>query len=95
MNNNGRERITSREQLANGPPANHDEAHLIEPSVTENQNGLYGEVERLRLAHDDLWRYVASEARLSRESGSFETGWRSRVNSNCRYRLYNKLFRMT
>jgi hypothetical protein len=41
MNNNGHERIAYTEQLANGPPANHNDAHLIEPSVTEKQNGLY------------------------------------------------------
>ena len=30
-----------------------------------------------------------SFAHLSRESGIFETGWRSEVNSNCRYRFLN------
>jgi hypothetical protein len=28
-------------------------------------------------------------ARTARESGIFETGWRSEVNSNCRYRFVN------
>jgi membrane fusion protein (multidrug efflux system) len=54
MNNNGHERIASTEQLTNEPPANHNDAHLIEPSVTEKQNGLYEEVERLRLEVEHL-----------------------------------------
>jgi len=54
MNNDGHERITSTEQLAKRPPANHDEAYLIEPSATEKQNGLYEEVERLRLEVEHL-----------------------------------------
>ena len=54
MNNNGRERITGTEQLANGTPANHDDAQLVEPAITENQNDLHEEVERLRLEVERL-----------------------------------------
>jgi membrane fusion protein, multidrug efflux system len=54
MNNNGHERITSTEELAKRPSANHDAAHLIEPSATEKQNGLFEEVARLRLEVEHL-----------------------------------------
>ena len=54
MDNNESGRITGTKQLANGQPANHDDAHLADPSVTEKQNGLYEEVERLRLELEHL-----------------------------------------
>jgi hypothetical protein len=54
MNNNGHERITDTEQLGNGRPVNHDDAHLTESSVSEQQDGVYEEVERLRLEVDHL-----------------------------------------
>ena len=54
MNSDGHERITDTEQLANGTPANHDDAHLAEPPITEAQNGLHQEVERLRREVDHL-----------------------------------------
>jgi hypothetical protein len=54
MNNKGHERITDEEQLANRTPANDDDAHLAEPAITENQNGLPEEVERLRLEVERL-----------------------------------------
>jgi membrane fusion protein, multidrug efflux system len=54
MNNDGHGRTTDKEQLGNGTPANHDEANLVEPPITENQNGLHEEVERLRLEVEHL-----------------------------------------
>jgi membrane fusion protein, multidrug efflux system len=54
MNNNGHERITLTEQLANGSPENRDQTRLTHPSVLETQNGLYEEVERLRLEVEHL-----------------------------------------
>jgi membrane fusion protein, multidrug efflux system len=53
MNNNGHERITSTEQLANGPE-NSDRARLTQPSVSEKQNSLHEQVERLRLEVERL-----------------------------------------
>ena len=54
MNNNGHERITSTEQLANGPPENSDQARLTQTSVSEKQNSLHEKVERLRLEMERL-----------------------------------------
>ncbi|MFZ0676958.1 HlyD family secretion protein [Candidatus Binatus sp.] len=70
MNNNGHERITDTEQLANGTPANHDEAQL-EPAITEIQNGLHEEVERLRLEVDHLRE---QQKALTRTPQSNDTG---------------------
>lgn len=54
MNNNGHERITSTEHLANGSPVNRDQTRLIQPSVSEKQDGIHEEVERLRLEVERL-----------------------------------------
>jgi hypothetical protein len=48
-NNNGHERITSAEQLANVSAENRDETRLTQPSVWEEQSGLHQEVEQLWL----------------------------------------------
>jgi membrane fusion protein, multidrug efflux system len=52
MNNNGHERITLTERLANGSPENRDQTRLMQPSGS--QNGLHEEVERLRLEVEHL-----------------------------------------
>jgi membrane fusion protein (multidrug efflux system) len=54
MDNNEHKRVTDTERLANGRPADHDEAHLTEASVSEKQNGLHEEVERLQLEVEHL-----------------------------------------
>jgi membrane fusion protein (multidrug efflux system) len=54
MNNNGHERIISTEQLANQPPENRDQTRLTHPSVSEKQNGLQEQVDRLRLEIEHL-----------------------------------------
>jgi membrane fusion protein (multidrug efflux system) len=54
MNNNGHERMTSTEQLANGSPENREQTRLAQPSVFATQNGLHEEVERLRLEVEHL-----------------------------------------
>ena len=54
MDNNESGRITGTRQLANEQPANRDDAHVANPSVTEKRNGLYEEVERLRLEVEHL-----------------------------------------
>ena len=40
--------------LTNGPSDTRDQTRLTQPSVSENQNGLYEEVERLRLEVEHL-----------------------------------------
>ena len=54
MNNNGHERMTSTEQVANGPSENRDQARLTQPSISQKQNGLHEEFERLRLEVERL-----------------------------------------
>jgi membrane fusion protein, multidrug efflux system len=54
MNNNEHERIICTEQLANGPPENRDQTRLTQPSISEKQNGLQEQVDRLRLEIEHL-----------------------------------------
>jgi hypothetical protein len=54
MSNNGHEGIASTGPLTNGPSDTRDQTRLTQPSVSENQNSLYEEVERLRLKVEHL-----------------------------------------
>jgi membrane fusion protein, multidrug efflux system len=46
--------MTSTEQVANGPSENRDQARLTQPSISQKQNGLHEEFERLRLEVERL-----------------------------------------
>jgi membrane fusion protein, multidrug efflux system len=54
MDSNDTERITHTEEVANGRLRHHDETHRTDPSVPEDQHGLYEEVDRLQLEVERL-----------------------------------------
>src|SRR5579864_2436107 len=54
MNRNESNHSIDTEQVANGPFPHHDEARGTEPSVPQEQKGLYEEVDRLRLEVERL-----------------------------------------
>jgi hypothetical protein len=54
MDNNQYRHINGNQQVANGSPENRDQTRLIQPPVSEKQNGLHDEVERLRLEVERL-----------------------------------------
>ena len=54
MDSNDTERTTHTEEVANGRLRHHDETHRTDPSVPEDQHGLYEQVDRLRLEVERL-----------------------------------------
>jgi membrane fusion protein, multidrug efflux system len=54
MNSNESRHTINTKQVTNGPLPHHDEARWTEPSLPEEQKGLYEEVDRLRLEVERL-----------------------------------------